>query len=84
MRIAGIDTPEIKTTNAQEKAQGLRAKELLKSKINAAKVIELKNVRRDKYFRILADVMIVGQSAAEMMLKAGYAKAYEGGTKEEW
>ena len=84
VRIAGIDTPEIRTTNSQEKARGLRAKEFLKSKIDAAKTIELKNVRRDKYFRILADVMIDGQSAAEMMLKAGYAKAYNGGTKEEW
>lgn len=52
--------------------------------MDAAKVIGLKKVRRDKYFRILADVMIDGQSAAEMMLKAGFAKAYDGGTKEEW
>ena len=52
--------------------------------MDAAKAIELRNVLRDKYFRILADVIIDGQSAAEMMLKAGYAKAYEGCTKDVW
>jgi endonuclease YncB( thermonuclease family) len=32
----------------------------------------------------LADVVIDGQSAAKMMIDAGYAKPYEGGTKKTW
>ncbi|MBT9528863.1 MAG: thermonuclease family protein, partial [Pseudomonas sp.] len=41
-------------------------------------------IRRDKYFRLLAEVWIDGHSLGDLLLKAGLAKVYTGGTKSPW
>ncbi len=42
VRLAGIDTPESRTTNKAEKVLGLEAKEYVKSKIKDAKYVVIK------------------------------------------
>ena len=50
-----------------------------------AKTIELKNPQRDKYFRILAEVWIDGESLGEKLKSEELAKDYDGeGARPEW
>jgi endonuclease YncB( thermonuclease family) len=46
---------------------------------------ELKNLQRDKYFRVLAEVWIDGESLGEKLKSEGLAKDYNGeGARPEW
>lgn len=82
VRVYGIDTPEIKTKNRCEKEAGRIAKNLVMATLKNAKSVELHNVQRDKYFRILADVMVDGRSLKDILLKNNLAYPYDGGTKQ--
>ena len=86
VRLAGIDTPESRTTDKAEKVLGLEAKEYLKSKIKDAKDIIIKTEKMDsseKYGRILGWVFLDGSKVSinEQMIADGYAWGYLGDTK---
>jgi micrococcal nuclease len=86
VRLAGIDTPESRTTDKAEKVLGLEAKEYVKSKIKDAKVVVIKTEKMDsseKYGRILGWVFLDGSkiSINEQMIADGYAWGYLGDTK---
>jgi micrococcal nuclease len=86
VRLAGIDTPESRTTNKAEKVLGLEAKEYVKSKIKDAKDIVIKTEKMDsseKYGRILGWLFLDGSkvSVNEQMIADGYAWGYLGDTK---
>jgi endonuclease YncB( thermonuclease family) len=76
VRIYGIDTPEIRGTSGTVKEKARNAKRLTESLCRKADVLELRNVRRGKYFRIVAEVYADGKSIAEILLKYGLAKPY--------
>ena len=59
-RVAGVDTPEMKAKCQREKVLARQAKQFVVAAIRGAKVIELRNLRRGKYFRIVADVILDG------------------------
>lgn len=82
VRVLGIDTPEIKTKDRCEKEAGRIARNLVASTLKNAQNVELHNIQRDKYFRILADVMVDGRSLKEILLKNNLAYSYDGGTKK--
>lgn len=81
VRVLGVDTPEVRTKNKCEKDKGRNAKRLVKSLLKQAKRIDLVNIKRGKYFRVVADVVIDGQSLSTYLLKNGLAYAYNGRTK---
>jgi micrococcal nuclease len=86
VRLAGIDTPESRTTNKEEKVLGLEVKELLKKKLKEAKSIVIKTQLPDsteKYGRILGWVYLDGAelSVNEALIAGGYAWGYLGDTK---
>jgi micrococcal nuclease len=86
VRLAGIDTPESRTTDKAEKALGLEAKEYVKSKIKDAKEVVIKTEKMDsseKYGRILGWVFLDGSKVSinEQMIAEGYAWGYLGDTK---
>jgi micrococcal nuclease len=86
LRLAGIDTPESRTTDKAEKVLGLEAKEYLKSKVKEAKDIVVKTEKPDsseKYGRILGWVYVDGsnKSINEQMIEDGHAWKYMGETK---
>jgi micrococcal nuclease len=86
VRMAGIDTPESRTTDKAEKVLGLEAKEYLKKMIKDAKKIVIKTELPDsseKYGRILGWVYIddANKSINEQMIADGYAWGYMGETK---
>lgn len=82
IRINNIDTPELRAKCPYEKQLALLAKRFTQDKLQHANVIELKNLNRGKYFRITADVFIDGESLADGLLAAGFAKVYSGKTKK--
>lgn len=81
VRVYGIDAPEIKTKNPCEKEKGRAAKNLVTNLLKNAKRVDLENVKRDKYFRILADIKFDQKSLAEILLKNNLATPYFGDTK---
>jgi micrococcal nuclease len=86
VRLAGIDTPESRTTNKAEKVLGLEAKDYLKKKLKDAKSIIIKTEKMDsseKYGRILGWLYINGDivSINDHMINDGYAWGYLGETK---
>ncbi|MCT4640813.1 MAG: thermonuclease family protein [Bacteriovoracaceae bacterium] len=83
VRVNGVDTPEVATLDSCEKAKGRTAKKLVKNLLKNAKRIDLLNIQRGKYFRIVADVIIDGKSLKDYLLKNKLAYEYYGGTKEE-
>ena len=86
VRLNGIDTPEIKSTNPATKALAVNARDALRYLI-LDKVVQLSNVSTDKYGRLLADVYFETLHINQWLLDKKYATPYAGGTKvipEEW
>ena len=92
VRIAGVDTPEKRTRNLEEKALGIDATEWLKDKLEGAidgdddLVIRTELVGGvGKYGRLLGWLYIGDSdlSLNEQMITEGYAWAYDGGKKQK-
>ena len=90
VRVAGVDTPEKRTRNLEEKALGLDATEWIKEKLEGAIEGEDDLVIRTelvggmgKYGRLLGWLYIGDSDVSlnEQMITEGYAHAYDGGTK---
>ena len=86
VRLAGIDTPESRTTDKAEKALGIEAKEYLKKYLKDAKSVVIRTEKMDsseKYGRILGWVYVNGESESlnNKMINDGYAWGYLGDTK---
>ena len=93
VRIAGVDTPEKRTRDLEEKALGIDATNWLKKKLEdtiAGDGDEL-TIRTElvggtgKYGRLLGWLYIgdADVSLNEQMITEGYAWAYDGGTKQK-
>jgi micrococcal nuclease len=88
IRLAGIDTPESRTTDAYEKKLGVEVKDWLKERLKFAKDILIKTELPDsteKYGRIIGHLFINGEeiSINNQMVNEGYAWEYDGGTKKK-
>ena len=86
VRLAGIDTPESRTTDKIEKALGLESKEYLKKAIDASKTVVIKTEKMnssEKYGRILGWIFLDGSEVSinQKMINEGYAWGYMGETK---
>jgi micrococcal nuclease len=46
-----------------------------------AEKITLRNMKRGKYFRIAADIIVDGENLADVLIGAGRAIKYDGGKK---
>ena len=92
VRIAGVDTPEKRTRNLEEKALGIDATEWLKDKLEGAidgdddLIIRTELVGGvGKYGRLLGWLYIGDATVSlnEQMIDEGYAWPYDGGTKQK-
>lgn len=86
VRLAGIDTPESRTTDKLEKQLGLESKKYLSDKLKTAKKIVIKTEKLDsseKYGRILGWLYLDGETVSvnNQMIQDGYAWGYLGDTK---
>ena len=83
-RIAGIDTPEMRTKNQNEKELAVKARDLVRDLI-LDKRVRLDLDAFDKYGRVLCKVYdTTGKPISATLIEQGLAKEYHGGTKEEW
>jgi micrococcal nuclease len=86
VRLAGIDTPESRTTDKKEKVLGLEVKQRLKDLLSKSSKIVIRTEKPDsteKYGRILGWLYIDGaeKSINEGLIADGYAWGYMGDTK---
>ena len=83
-RIYGIDTPEIRTKDDDEKKRGYAARDFLSSYI-LNKVVKIELLEFDKYGRLLANVFanIGGNyiNVSNLLIQNNHAKPYFGGKK---
>jgi len=84
VRIYGIDTPEINSTNPKVKFLAIEARDFVRGKLLNARQIELRDIKRDKYFRIDATVFVDGEDLGQSLIVLGLAKQYFGGQKPKW
>ena len=82
IRLNGIDTPEIKTNDNNEKEIAIKARDFLKNLI-FDKVIELKNIKTEKYGRLLCDIYLGEMYLNDLMIKNKLAVKYDGKKKEK-
>ncbi len=93
VRVAGVDTPEKRTRDLEEKELGIDATNWLKEKLDGAIAGDDDLVIRTelvggvgKYGRLLGWLYIGGDASSslnEQMIEEGYAWAYDGGTKQK-
>ena len=92
VRVAGVDTPEKRTRDLEEKELGIEATNWLKEKLDGAITGDDDLVIRTelvggmgKYGRLLGWLYIGDSelSLNELMIEEGYAWAYDGGTKQK-
>lgn len=82
IRVAGVDTPELKTTNQCEKFKARIAKKLVQAELKHAKNINLTSCKRGKYFRLVCDIEYDGKNLKDILFKNALAYPYDGGTKK--
>jgi len=69
IRIAGIDTPELRDKKPEMRERAKQARDFARTMLESAKCIELREVERGKYFRIVARVLADGQEVAQGLVK---------------
>lgn len=84
IRADGYDAPEIRGHCEREKLLAQQARVKLLALLAAGHRITLGDLRPGKYFRLVADLEIDGQPVAAVMIGAGLAHPYNGGTRVGW
>jgi len=84
IRLKGIDAPEIKGKCKKEIDLAIMARDYLRNAINQSSQIELRNIERGKYFRIVGELYIDGENISNNLLKRKLAYYYNGGKKRSW
>ena len=91
VRVAGVDTPEKRTRNLEEKALGIDATNWLKKELEDVLAGDDELIVRTelhggvgKYGRLLGWLYVGDEAVSlnEQMITQGYAHAYDGGTKD--
>ena len=85
VRLAGIDTPESRTRDLEEKKFGLEAKTFLERRLKDGfgSGLKVKTEKDGKYGRMLGWVICGKTNINEEMVYRGYAWEYDGGTKKK-
>ena len=90
IRFAGINAPESRTRDLEEKARGLAAKDRVKALLDGCKNIQLKSHGIGKFGRCLGEIFldivdgkekITIVSLNELLIKEGHATEYHGGKR---
>ena len=82
-RLNGIDTPEMKSKDLNEKNAAVKARDFLREKI-LGKIVKLHCGDFDKYGRLLVIVEYNEEVINNTMIEKGHGKYYSGGKKEDW
>ena len=69
VRLLDIDTAEMNAKNKCEKKKAEEAQKTVENLLKKAKRIDLRNIKRDKYFRIVADVKVDDRSIGDYLIQ---------------
>jgi micrococcal nuclease len=76
-RLIGIDTPEFRTKNEQEKRAAIEARDFLRGCV-LNKIIKIECGEFDKYGRLLVKLIDeFGKDINQLMVTTGYARMYD-------
>jgi micrococcal nuclease len=84
IRISGIDTPELHARCPEERILAESARDALQFLLEGS--VQLRDIRKDKYGgRFIASAQLTdGSDLAAVMIGAGFARPYDGGTRQSW
>ena len=83
VRLKGIDAPEIKGKTQEEKNAAIISRNALREKIQG-EIVFLKDVKKEKYGRLLANIYFNNTNVNEWMLINNFAIPYDGGKKTDF
>ena len=83
VRINRIDAPELKDERHEISELATEAKNRLEEVLHSGPII-LKNVRRGKFFRLLAEVEVNGQDVGNLLLEENLVREYKGRGVKPW
>ena len=83
LRLNGIDTPESRTRDLEEKRYGLAAKEFVKAFAPVGTEVTLRTYKKGKYGRWLADIKVGNKWLCKELINNHHAVAYEGQNKKD-
>ena len=85
VRLAGVDTPELRARCPQEQALAQQAKEAVSAMLADHDVL-LRNIQYGTYAgRVVADVEVEGRDLSAVLIEAGFGAAYDGtGDRPDW
>lgn len=86
LRLAGIDTPNVKRwANCDKEAElGERAKAYVETLWKNSKTQKIKFLSMDKYNRILGEVYLDNKNVSDLLIENGYGRKYTGEKKQSW
>ncbi len=83
VRVAGVDTPEIRGKCQAEKDQAIRARDFVRAAVGAQ--VQLTSIRPGKYAgRVIADVWVDGRKLSDLLIAENLGRPYHGGRREGW
>ena len=85
IRLYGIDTPESRTRDKEEKFYGKLAAEFLKDQCKKSSSITLRTYldKKGKFGRILGEIIVDGVNINQLMIEEYMAVEYDGQSKED-
>jgi micrococcal nuclease len=84
VRLYGIDTPESRTRDKDEKARGFISKDFLKSWLDKGSVvIRTRKDKKGKFGRILGEMVVDDININELMIEEHHAVKYHGQSKDD-
>jgi micrococcal nuclease len=88
VRLYGIDTPESRTRDKEEKKYGLAAKTFLKNALGKSPILKTTKDGKGKYGRILGEFLVVEDTGNtininQLLIEQHHAAAYHGQSKDD-
>ena len=84
IRLYGVDTPECRTTDAEEKAAGILAKDFVKNCLHVGGTYRLQTKEKGKFGRYLGTIYLTDDTSINAALVTEHlAVPYHGQSKEE-
>tara|TARA_R110000803_G_scaffold50865_1_gene105470 strand:+ start:1106 stop:1531 length:426 start_codon:yes stop_codon:yes gene_type:complete len=84
VRLYGMDTPESRTRNKDEKVRGIMSKHFLEEWMEKDDVIiRTRRDKKGKFGRVLGEMIVRGENVNKLMIKECYAVEYYGQSKDD-
>lgn len=83
VRIKGINSPETRTNNVEEKIKGMGAKVFAEQWFAQSGVLTVKTYKDEKYGRLLGEFFRGTENYSETAISQGFAVSYDGGSRKE-